>query len=78
MKETVTASEIANWVYCPEAWRLDALGLEPENQPERAAGTRYHTRKATVERVAGSSIALGRVLIALALLGLALLWAVSR
>ena len=21
--ETVTASEIANWVYCPEAWRLD-------------------------------------------------------
>ncbi len=25
-KETVTASEIAEYVYCPEAWRLAQLG----------------------------------------------------
>ena len=36
--ETVTASEIANWVYCPEAWRLDALGLPSANQQERDGG----------------------------------------
>jgi hypothetical protein len=76
--ETVTASEIANWVYCPEAWRLDALGLPSGNQPERAAGIRHHAHKATAERVAGSSIALGRILIVLALLALVLLWALSR
>jgi hypothetical protein len=76
--ETVTASEIANWVYCPEAWRLDALGMPSGNQPERAAGTRHHAHKATAERIAGGSIAIGRILIVLALLGLAVLWAVSR
>jgi hypothetical protein len=76
--ETVTASEIANWVYCPEAWRLDALGLPSANQKDRTAGTRHHAHKATAERVAGGSIALGRVLILVALLALALLWAVAR
>jgi hypothetical protein len=38
LPETVTASEIANWVYCPESWRLDALGHEPANQLARDAG----------------------------------------
>jgi hypothetical protein len=27
--ETVTASEIADFVFCPESWRLDALGRFP-------------------------------------------------
>jgi hypothetical protein len=76
--ETVTASEIANWVFCAEAWRLDALGLPSGNQPELAAGTRHHAHKATAERVAGGSIALGRILIIVALLALALLWALNR
>lgn len=76
--ETVTASEIANWIYCPESWRLDALGLDSANQQERAAGTRHHAHKAVAERIAGGSISLGRVLIILALLALALLWVVNR
>jgi hypothetical protein len=76
--ETATASEIANWVYCPEAWRLDALGLESANQEERTTGTRHHAHKATAERLAGGAIAFGRVLILVALLALAVLWVVSR
>ena len=76
--ETVTASEIANWVYCPESWRLDNLGLPSANQQERDAGTRHHAHKAVAEQVAGGSIALGRILVILALLALVVLWAVSR
>jgi hypothetical protein len=40
------------------------------------AGTDHHTAKATAQRVAGGSIALGRILIVLALLALlaAILW----
>jgi hypothetical protein len=61
--DTVTATEIACWVYCPEQWRLQhGLGLEPANRKELAAGTRHHSRKAAAERVAGGAIALGRVL----------------
>jgi len=29
--EVVSASEIASWAWCPESWRLQALGNEPEN-----------------------------------------------
>ena len=76
--EIVTASEIAEFVYCPEAWRLARLGHESTNQPEREAGTTHHARKATAERVAGGSIAVGRWLILAALLALAALWAFSR
>ena len=77
--DTVTATEIASWVYCPEQWRLEhGLGLPPANREERTAGTRHHARKATVERVAGGSIALGRLLLFFALLALAVLWAASR
>ena len=75
---TVTASEIANWVYCPEAWRLDALGLQTANQQERAAGTRHHAEKATAERTAGGAVAFGFGLIAMAVLALALLWWLQR
>jgi CRISPR/Cas system-associated exonuclease Cas4 (RecB family) len=49
----VTASEIAAFVYCPEAWRLEKrLGLEPENREALAAGDRHHARKAMAERIA--------------------------
>lgn len=62
--------------FCPEQWRLQhGLGLEPANRKELAAGTRHHSRKAAAERVAGVAIALGRVLLVLALLaGLLLVW----
>jgi hypothetical protein len=74
--DTVTASEIADFVYCGESWRLDALGHKSANRPVQQAGTTHHARKASAERVAGGSIVLGRVLIAAALLALLLdfLW----
>ena len=69
--ETVTASEIANWVYCAEAWGLgDGLKLPPSNQAARNAGTVHHARKATAERVAGGFIAAGRLLTAVTILAL--------
>ena len=74
--ETVTASEIASWVYCPESFRLASIGHESTNQSARDAGTAHHAHKATAEVVAGGSIALGRILIIVAVLALlaALLW----
>jgi hypothetical protein len=71
---TVTASEIASWVYCPEAWRLLSIGHESANQDARDVGTAHHQKTAAAEVVAGRSIAVGRVLIFAALMGLALLW----
>lgn len=65
----ISASEVASWEFCPEAWRLEyGLNLKSGNARERAAGERHHTVKSLVERVAGGSIALGRVLIVLAAL----------
>jgi len=73
--ELVTASEIAAFVYCPEAWRLEhGLGLEPWNRAALDVGTRHHEQKAVAERIAGGSISLGRFLAALAAVVLLLLW----
>ena len=77
-KEIVTAAEIGEFVYCPEAWRLARTGHESANQLSRRAGTAHHHRKATAERVAGTFVALGRVLIVAGLLGSILLWWLSR
>ena len=71
--DIVTASEIADYTFCPEAWRLAQVGHQSANQPARNQGTAHHARKANVERVAGVSIAFGRILIAVALLLLAAL-----
>ncbi len=39
--EIVTASEIAAFVYCPKAWRLEhGLGLAAENRAAMEAGGR--------------------------------------
>ncbi len=77
-KQTVTATEVANWVYCPEQWRLEyGLKLTPGNRSTLDRGTRHHTEQAAVERVAGGSILLGLILIMLALLALAT-WILSR
>jgi hypothetical protein len=74
----VTASEIASYVYCPEQWRLQhGPGLEPGNRAALDEGTRHHSRKAAAERVAGGALALGRLLVLLALLVL-LLWVIYR
>lgn len=70
----ITASELAAYAYCPEAWRLQyGLGLEGENPEALAAGTRHHAAKGAAERLAGGALALGRLLIVLAAVGLLLL-----
>ena len=46
----VTASEIASYAFCPEAWRLGVgLGLEANNEPVLARGERIHATTAAVE-----------------------------
>lgn len=46
----VTATEVASYVYCPEAWRIGhGLGLPSENQNELAAGVSHHDAMAAVE-----------------------------
>jgi hypothetical protein len=55
----VTASEIAEWAFCPEAWRLVQVGTPSANQPIREAAMAHHANLTTSERVAGGSIAFG-------------------
>jgi hypothetical protein len=75
----ITASEMASYAYCPEQWRLEtALGVESANRAGLKGGTRHHARKAVVERVAGGSIDLGRLLVAVAPVALQFLWLVWR
>jgi hypothetical protein len=72
--DLISASEIASFAFCPEAWRLEyGLGLPAANQAARRAGVTHHARKATAERVAGGAIAVGLVVAMIALLGLLLL-----
>jgi hypothetical protein len=42
--DTVTASEIGEFLFCPESWRLAALGHQTANQPARDQGTRHQKR----------------------------------
>ena len=74
--DLVTAAEIGAFVFCNEACRLEhGLGLLPESQAARNAGTQHHARKAVAERVAGGSIGIGRLLVVLAAVVLLLvLW----
>jgi hypothetical protein len=74
--DTVTASEIGNFVFCQESWRLAQLGHRSANQAIQRAGTSHHAWKAAAERIAGGLIAVGRMLIVAALLALLLayLW----
>jgi hypothetical protein len=75
LRDSLSAQEVAAWVYCPESWRLEyGLGLEPGNRAERAAGVRHHARKAVAERIAGGVLWLGGALIVVAGLGLLLQW----
>jgi hypothetical protein len=68
-QELTTASEIASFAYCPEAWRLEyGLGLEAGNQSARDAGERHHAGKAIAERLAGLAIRLGQGITLAALL----------
>jgi hypothetical protein len=76
--DTVTTSEIAAYVYCPEQWRLSAIGHESANQLQLETGKEHHAQKASAERTAGGAIAFGFGLIALAALALTVLWWLQR
>ena len=69
----ITAHEIATFVYCPEAWRLQVgHGLKGVNEAAMAVGKRYHTRKGFLEQLAGWLMLMGQLVAFLA--GLWLLW----
>ncbi len=64
----VSASDIASWAWCPESWRLEALGHEPENQRALKRGEKHHTRTAAFELRSRSAISLGWCLLCFAFL----------
>lgn len=72
----ITASELAEWVYSREEWRKRRLGLSAPDQARLDAGNALHERKEAAQRRGGLSVAVGRVLIVVAVLALlaALLW----
>ncbi|WP_435022738.1 hypothetical protein TA3x_005816 (plasmid) [Tundrisphaera sp. TA3] len=61
----VSASEIASWEWCPESWRLHAIGHKSGNREALERGTEHHTEKAVFEKRSRSAISLGWWLIVL-------------
>jgi hypothetical protein len=76
--DTVTHSEIADIVYCPEGWRLARTGAPSATQHERQAGKAHHEEKASAERLAGGAMAFGFGLISMAVLAQAIMWWLRR
>lgn len=71
--DVVSATEIASWAWCPESWRLEALGEAPGNRDALDRGHNFHTRTARYEVASRRGVRLGRWLLVLALL-IAALW----
>ena len=71
--DVVSASEIASWAWCPESWRLDSLGHEPENRTAIRDGETFHARMADFETDSRTAMAVGWCLI---IAGLLVAWAV--
>lgn len=74
----VSASEIASWVWCPEAWRLEkGLKREPSNLQALKRGEQHHEQLAQVEQVSDASTWVGIAVVAAAgafLLGSLIRW----
>jgi Flp pilus assembly protein TadB len=66
--DVVAASELAAYAWCPESWRLDTLGAEPENRAALQRGERRHARTALFERLSAVAIRVGVWLLVLGLL----------
>lgn len=66
--DVVSASEIAAWAWCPESWRLDALGAEPSNQAALARGRAFHSWTTFVEVWSRRAAWAGVLLVAAAVL----------
>jgi hypothetical protein len=65
--DVVSASEIASWAWCPESWRQNSLGAEPENTEALQRGEILHGKTAAFEGRSEAAIAVGRWLILAAL-----------
>ena len=76
--DVVSASEIAAWTWCPESWRLDALGHKPANRAVLKRGEKRHALTALFERWSAFAIRLGLWLLAAALLLAALAFVLTR
>ena len=76
--DVVSASEIASWAWCPESWRLQSLGHEPENRAAMIRGEKFHARTAAFEERSRSAISLGWWLLAAALLLAVLAFVLGR
>jgi hypothetical protein len=64
--DIVSASEIASYAFCPEAWRLgSALGLTANNERELTRGEKTHENFAAAEQASHSAIWIGLALIVL-------------
>jgi len=66
--EVASASEIASWAWCPESWRLETLGQEPENRAAMKRGEEFHARTAVFEVRSRSTRSLGWWLLVASLL----------
>lgn len=60
-RDLVSASEIAAYAWCPESWRLKALGHEPGNQDALVRGETHHMRQAAFEQRMQTLITVGRI-----------------
>jgi hypothetical protein len=65
--ELVSASEIASWAWCPESWRLDALGKEPSNKSALRKGQTFHEQMSFLDWLTAKAVSLGWALLAVAL-----------
>ncbi len=72
--DTISASEVGQWVYCHQAWYLARLGAEHRNQQALIRGVRHHERHGrqvaaaeTFRRIALLLMLLASWLLALAL-----------
>ena len=64
--EMVSASEIASYCFCPEAWRLgSAIGLRPNNERVLARGEESHAKIAVVEQTTQAAWWVGVALLVL-------------
>ena len=66
--DVVSASEIASWAWCPEAWRLEAVGEAPADVMPLARGRTLHARMAAADVSTGRAVRVGGWFLAVALL----------
>jgi hypothetical protein len=73
--EWITASQVADYAYCAESWRLaHGLGRESRHEPLMQQGIAAHDAWQGTERASARVTRLGLALMLIALAGLLLRW----